>query len=119
MFISEEEQQLEKERLDATITQWVEKIQSWEKAIHCWVIGPGLGRDPYMHVFFKEAIKHIGKGKVVIFDADGIYYLAQFPEVMEHLHNCKTIITPNHREMSFLRPYLHPMTPGEDLLDEV
>lgn len=43
------------------------------------MIGPGLGRDPYMHEFFPLLIKHIGRNKVVIFDADGIYYLGQHP----------------------------------------
>jgi NAD(P)H-hydrate repair Nnr-like enzyme with NAD(P)H-hydrate dehydratase domain len=47
--------------------------------VHCWVIGPGLGRDPYMHEFFPLLIKNIAKDKIIIFDADGIYYLAQHP----------------------------------------
>lgn len=29
--------------------EWLGKIKSWEKAIHSWVIGPGLGRDKYMN----------------------------------------------------------------------
>ena len=60
-----------------------------------------------MHAFFPELIKHIGRNKIVIFDADGIYYLAQYPETFKHLKNCKTIITPNNKEMSFLKPYLN------------
>lgn len=47
--------------------------------MHCWVIGPGLGRDPYMHEFFPLLINNIAKDKIIIFDADGIYYLAQHP----------------------------------------
>lgn len=61
------------------------------------MIGPGLGRDPYMHKFFPLLVKNIGKEKVVVFDADGIFYLTQYPELFEYLKDCKTIITPNKK----------------------
>lgn len=51
-------------------------------------------------------MKHIGKNKVVVFDADGIYYLTNYPEVFPYLKECKTIITPNLKELNFLKPYL-------------
>lgn len=28
--------------------EWAAKLKTWEKAIHSWIIGPGLGRDRYM-----------------------------------------------------------------------
>lgn len=71
------------------------------------MIGPGLGKDPYMYEFFPHLVKSIGRDKVVIFDADGIYYLSQYPELAEHLKNCKTIITPNSREINYIKPYLN------------
>ena len=61
-----------------------------------------------MQEFFPHLVRSIGKHKVVIFDADGIYYLSQHPELFKHLKDCKTIITPNHRELGFLKRHLNP-----------
>lgn len=41
------------------IKVWLEKIKAWEKAIHSWVIGPGLGRDKYMDRFFPLLVKNL------------------------------------------------------------
>jgi len=54
---------------------WAKKLKDWRKAIHCWVIGPGLGRDKYMQEFFPKMVKVLPDDCMVTFDADGIYYL--------------------------------------------
>ena len=46
--MSEEEIKYSSYERKKKIEEWLDKIKSWEKAIHAWVIGPGLGRDPYM-----------------------------------------------------------------------
>ena len=83
------------------------KIITWEKAIDVWVIGPGLGRDHYMQEFFPLFVRSIGKEKKVIFDADGIYYLSQTPELFDAIKGHRAILTPNHRELGFIKPYLN------------
>jgi hypothetical protein len=50
-------------------------IISWSKAINCWVVGPGLGRDTYISTFFPKLIKNLPSEQVVIFSSDGIYHL--------------------------------------------
>ena len=60
---------------------WGNKITSWQKAINSWIIGPGLGRDLYMHKFFPTLVRGLPDGCLVIFDADGIYYLDQHPHL--------------------------------------
>ena len=41
------------------------------------MIGPGLGRDKYMHDFFPLLVRNLPANSTVVFDADGIYYLCQ------------------------------------------
>ena len=66
--MSEEEVKYSKDDRKKVIDEWLNKIKSWEKAINAWVIGPGLGRDPYIHEFFPLLVKSIAKNKVVVFD---------------------------------------------------
>ena len=61
--------------------EWSSKIKTWERAINGWVVGPGLGRDLYMQKFFPQLVKGLPDGCLVVFDADGIYYLCQHPEL--------------------------------------
>jgi len=58
--------------------EWLKKIKDWEKAIHSWVIGPGLGRDSYIRSFFPKLIKNLPNNCKVIFDADAIFFYANF-----------------------------------------
>ena len=95
--MSEEEIIYTKDHRKKVIEEWLNKIKSWEKAINAWVIGPGLGRDPYMQEFFPLLVKSIAKNKVVVFDADGIYYLSQHPELFASIKDYKAILTPNRR----------------------
>jgi NAD(P)H-hydrate repair Nnr-like enzyme with NAD(P)H-hydrate dehydratase domain len=61
------------------LEDWSAKIRAWERAIHTWIIGPGLGRCRYMNRFFPRLINGLPSGCVAVFDADGIYYLDQHP----------------------------------------
>jgi NAD(P)H-hydrate repair Nnr-like enzyme with NAD(P)H-hydrate dehydratase domain len=88
------------------VDEWLEKIMKWEKAIYSWVIGPGLGRDKYMNEFFPKLVKKLPSHSVVVFDADGIYYLCQHPELFEELSRLKAIITPNKKELQMIEKAL-------------
>jgi NAD(P)H-hydrate repair Nnr-like enzyme with NAD(P)H-hydrate dehydratase domain len=61
------------------LSEWAFKLKSWEKAVHAWIIGPGLGRDRYMQDFFPQLIKGLPDNCLALFDADGIYYLCLHP----------------------------------------
>ena len=54
-------------------------IISWSKAINCWVVGPGLGRDTYIGDFFPKLVKNLPSDQTVVFNADGIYHLSRNP----------------------------------------
>ena len=79
------------------IREWLNKFSHWHKAIHVWIIGPGLGRDAYMEDFFPRMVKELPDKCVVVFDADGIHYLCRNPQLFPELSRFKTIMTPNHK----------------------
>ncbi len=107
MFTSEEETKFTEEEIKLMHVDWVHKIKTWEKAVNSWIIGPGLGRDKYMLDFFPTLVRNIREGSIVVFDADGIYYLCQHPELFPELKKFKTILTPNFRECGFLQKHLN------------
>ena len=61
------------------------------------VVGPGLGRRPGVHAFLKEYIKspHLN----TIYDADALYFLAMYPELMDLLDE-NAVLTPHPGEMA-------------------
>ena len=79
VFVSEEELICTPQEVGPMLDEWVGKIKGWEKAIHSWIIGPGLGRDRYMQEFFPRLVRSLPDDCLVIFDADGIYYLCHHP----------------------------------------
>jgi len=105
VFVSDEEVTCSRQEVSSMHQEWIEKIKTWDKAIHAWIIGPGLGRDTYMHDFFPILIRNMQDNCLAIFDADGIYYLCQHPELFEELKRFRTILTPNLREVGFLQKH--------------
>lgn len=86
---------------------WLETISPWRDAITGWVIGPGLGRDKYMESFFPKLIRTINQEKkLLVLDADAIYYMCQFPELFGEIERGRVILTPNLRELGYLRKHL-------------
>ncbi len=103
VFVSQNEVKLTEEELIQAHEDWLKKILSWKNAINSWVIGPGLGRDDYMSSFFPKLIKSLPSGCLTVLDADGIYFLSKYPELLGELKRFKTILTPNARELSLLK----------------
>ncbi|XP_031472743.1 uncharacterized protein LOC116245224 [Nymphaea colorata] len=97
VFVSEEEAKFPAKEVELMTEEWATKLKGWEKAIHSWIIGPGLGRDRYMQEFLPLLIKNLPDNAVVIFDADGIYYLCHYPHLFDELARFRTILTPNYR----------------------
>lgn len=83
--------------------EWATKLKGWEKAIHSWIIGPGLGRDRYMQEFLPLFIKNLPDDSLIVFDADGIYYLCHNPHLFDELARFRTLLTPNYRELAILQ----------------
>lgn len=72
-------------------------FQKFYGRINSWVIGPGLGRDRHMLLFFPKLIKAFPKDTLVTLDADGLFMLCQYPDLIETLKELRCIVTPNHR----------------------
>lgn len=103
VFVSEEEVRYSQRESEEMTLEWANKLKGWEKAINSWIIGPGLGRDRYMQEFLPLLIKNLPNDSIVIFDADGIYYLCHYPHLFDELSRFKTILTPNYRELAILQ----------------
>ena len=50
-----------------------------------------------MHIFFPLLIKNLPEDSFVVFDADGIYFLSQHPDLLPELKRFKAVLTPNAR----------------------
>jgi NAD(P)H-hydrate repair Nnr-like enzyme with NAD(P)H-hydrate dehydratase domain len=78
--------------------QWLESLNTWKEAISAWVVGPGLGRDEYMKSFFPKLVRNFKKDALIVFDADGIFLLSQYPDLLNELtKHHRVILTPNHK----------------------
>ncbi len=62
-----------------------------------WVIGPGLGRNKSLNLFFTKFIKALPEKTPLTIDADGLYFLCQYPELMDKLKKLNCVLTPNKR----------------------
>ena len=71
-----------------------------------WILGPGLGRDPYIRAFFPRLVKSLPDDALVVFDTDAIYFLCDHPELFGEMRRFRTILTPNQKEMSSLRKFI-------------
>eukprot|EP00658_Telonema_sp_P-2_P027346 TRINITY_DN21137_c0_g1_i1.p1 TRINITY_DN21137_c0_g1~~TRINITY_DN21137_c0_g1_i1.p1 ORF type:complete len:337 (+),score=82.27 TRINITY_DN21137_c0_g1_i1:55-1065(+) len=69
--------------------------------VHALVVGPGLGRDPAMLDAARAVIRAArGLGLPLIIDADGLWLIAQNPDVINGY--TKAVLTPNAREFEQL-----------------
>lgn len=105
--MAEDELICSQEAVEIMLQEWTDKLKVWQRAVDSWIIGPGLGRDRYMQEFFPYLVKNLPDDCLAIFDADGIYYLCMQPELFKEFNRFKAILTPNHREISFLQRYFH------------
>lgn len=92
-----EEVKMDEEELAGEQERWLAAIAKHFPRIHSWVIGPGLGRDSHMHKFFPKLIEAFPESTTIVFDADALYFLCQYPQLFKKLSSLKAILTPNHR----------------------
>ena len=74
--------------------EFVNRVTSVFPRLHGLVIGPGMGRNPFV---LKSVEKIVERAKEIdlplVLDADGLFLLSQKPELLKHYHNA--VITPN------------------------
>jgi ATP-dependent NAD(P)H-hydrate dehydratase len=69
-------------------------LQSILSRLHVLVIGPGLGREPYMQTFAKIALSLARqKGMFIVLDADALYLVGQDPSIIQAYR--RAVLTPN------------------------
>mgnify|MGYP000941435652 FL=1 len=56
-----------------------------------------------MNIFFPLLVKNLPSDVLIVFDADGIFFLSEHPELLPELKRFRTILTPNARELTFLK----------------
>ena len=70
------------------------ELQSILSRLHVLVVGPGLGREPYMQTFAKIALSLARqRGMFIVLDADALYILGQDPSIIQGYR--RAVVTPN------------------------
>ncbi|XP_023528365.1 ATP-dependent (S)-NAD(P)H-hydrate dehydratase [Cucurbita pepo subsp. pepo] len=88
--VRDEEKKFTAERVLAEVDKWLERFD-------CLVIGPGLGRDPFLLECVSEIIKHARQTNIpMIIDGDGLFLIT------DNLHLVSNyplaVLTPNVNE---------------------
>ncbi|KAI5062454.1 hypothetical protein GOP47_0022993 [Adiantum capillus-veneris] len=77
------------------------EIEKWLGRFDCLIIGPGLGRDPFLLDCIKEVIKSARNENIpLILDGDGLFFITHHPDLV-----CGyplAILTPNKNEHKHL-----------------
>jgi ATP-dependent NAD(P)H-hydrate dehydratase len=90
----------DQQRQEKEVSKAVGAIQHWLPRFDVMVIGPGLGRDPWVHAAVTEVIRTLRKDeKPVVIDADGLHILKHNLDLLKGWSTAT--LTPNHNE--FLR----------------
>ncbi|VDC03448.1 unnamed protein product [Peniophora sp. CBMAI 1063] len=97
-----------------------EELKGLLARLHVLIIGPGLGREPYMQDYARDALK-IAKenGMFLVLDADGLYMAGQDLSLIKGYR--RAVLTPNVMEFKRLSEQagIDPSTKPEDLAQAV
>ncbi|KAJ7091449.1 Ribokinase-like protein [Mycena belliarum] len=88
-------------RADASPEQVSPELKSLLARLHVLVIGPGLGREPYMQAFAKLALSLArAQGMFVVLDADALWMVGQDVALIKGYR--RAVVTPNVAEFARL-----------------
>jgi ATP-dependent NAD(P)H-hydrate dehydratase len=96
------------------------ELQSILSRLHVLVIGPGLGREPYMQTFAKIAVSLARQNNMfIVLDADSLYLLGQDPSIISGYR--RSVVTPNVVEFKRLSEQvgIDPNTPVDKRAEAV
>jgi ATP-dependent NAD(P)H-hydrate dehydratase len=89
----------EDETKPETVVELIDE-KGYFKKMHCFVFGPGLGRDPKTFESVEKIIeKLIDLKKTFVLDGDALFLVTQKPEIIKGYTNA--VLTPN--KMEFIR----------------
>ncbi|KAJ3515179.1 hypothetical protein NLJ89_g1927 [Agrocybe chaxingu] len=90
------------------------ELQSILSRLHVLIVGPGLGREPYMQSYAKMAVAMAReRGMFIVLDADGLYMVGQDMSIIKGYR--RAVVTPNVVEFKRLSEQVgvDPDTPSE------
>ncbi|KAK6117241.1 hypothetical protein DH2020_049006 [Rehmannia glutinosa] len=75
----------------------IEEVDKWMERFDCLVIGPGLGRDPFLLDCVSDIMKHARQSNVpVVIDGDGLFLVTNCLELVSGYP--LAVLTPNVNE---------------------
>ncbi|XP_031276629.1 ATP-dependent (S)-NAD(P)H-hydrate dehydratase isoform X2 [Pistacia vera] len=88
--LSDEERRYISSKILAEVDKWMERFD-------CLVIGPGLGRDPYLLECVSEILKHARQSNVpIVIDGDGLFLVTNSLDLVSSYP--LAVLTPNVNE---------------------
>eukprot|EP01134_Creolimax_fragrantissima_P004299 CFRG4299T1 len=79
----------------------VESVGEWLSRMDVLVVGPGLGRNPFLHSCVAEILQAAVRNSIpIIVDADGLQNVLEYPDVLRNYK--KATLTPNVNEFKRL-----------------
>ncbi|PRQ38789.1 putative ATP-dependent NAD(P)H-hydrate dehydratase [Rosa chinensis] len=73
------------------------EVDKWMERFDCLVIGPGLGRDPFLLDCVSKIIKHARQSNVpIVIDGDGLFLITNCLDLVSGYH--LAVLTPNVNE---------------------
>jgi ATP-dependent NAD(P)H-hydrate dehydratase len=98
-------------------THVMPQIVSLLNRIDIVVIGPGFGRDDLMLASLVKIVQEVKVlNKPLIIDADGLYLVSMYPELIQNYS--KAILTPNVNEFNRLKQSLKLESTGDDAVSD-
>jgi len=101
-------------REDSSTAKVIPELKSILSRLHVLVIGPGLGREPYMQTFAKIAVSLARQqGMFIVLDADSLCIVGQNPAIIQGYR--RAVVTPNVIEFKRLSEQvgIDPNTPAD------
>ena len=94
-------------RAQQTVEKMIDTVCKNIGTYHCLVVGPGLGRSPYVGYAVGKILQRVRnkhRSVPVILDADALWFLSRSPKIWKSFahDNTQVILTPNRVEMDRL-----------------
>ena len=87
------------------------EVVSWLKAIHSFVIGPGLGRNQNLEKYLEDVLKAVEEQEnlKIVGDADFLYFLNNSEVLRDYVSKLasRVVLTPNKVEFERLKSVLN------------
>lgn len=94
------------------VAKAMQEVRPWLGRLDCCVIGPGLGRDAGV-LEGVAALLACEEVRCAIVDADGLFLVAQHPDLVRGRRDC--VLTPNARELERLAASVGVSPEGDDV----